>query len=238
MRRTARRAVQPPAAGHPPFFVKGSARIRLMFPTLLTRLAVACATGYLMLSTVPAAAHGSVALEDDLCAIQIGYLRAHFKIYLTRTHEHRDFCEDIPAVGETIFVMEYQHAGLSDVPIDFRIIRNVTGMGSFARWEDVATIDDLDAVTVLYQPPSIVPDVFTLLHRFDQPGEFVGIVTAAVDGAEPYTAVFPFEVGFTGFGYWPLIVLLAVALQLNYWFMSGRLKRRQAHPVRAVRVTK
>ena len=134
--------------------------------------------------------------------------------------------------------MEYQHQGLGNVPIDFRIIRNVTGMGSFARWEHVEAIDDLDAVTVLYQPPSVVPDVFSLLHRFDEPGEFVGIVTAAVDDTKPYTAVFPFEVGFTGFGYWPLIALLAIVLQLNYWFMSGRLRRRRSSPVHAVPAAK
>ena len=209
-----------------------------MFPTALYRLAGACTIAYLLIGSAPVGAHGSVALEDDLCAIQIGYLRAHFKIYLSRTHEHEDFCEDIPAAGETIFVMEYQHQGLSDVPIDFRIIENVTGMGSFARWEDVVEIGDLEAVTVLYEPPRIVPDVFSLLHRFDEPGEFIGIVTAAVDGTEPYTAVFPFEVGFTGFGYWPLIVLLAIGLQFNYWFMSRRRKRHSAqhlHPVRAAK---
>lgn len=190
----------------------------------------------LLISSSPAAAHGSVALEDDLCAIQIGYLKAHFKVYLPLTHQHRDFCEDLPAGGESVFVMEYQHSGLSDVPIDFRIIRNVTGMGTFARWEHVAEIEDLDTVTVFYQEPRVAPDVFSVLHRFDEDGEFIGIVTAAVDASNPYTAVFPFEVGFTGFGYWPVIVLLVLALQLNYWLMSRR--RRKRPTIRAVAATK
>ena len=187
------------------------------------------------LSGQPAAAHGSVALEDDLCAIQIGYLKAHFKIYLPQSHQHEDFCEDLPATGESVFVMEYVHSGLGEVPIDFRIIENVTGMGNFARLQHVEEIGDLEAVTVHYQPPEIVPDVFSMLFRFYEPGEYIGIVTAETgDPNGIYTAVFPFEVGFTGFGYWPLILLLVIVLQLNYWFMSGRFSRGTKQRVHAI----
>ena len=194
-------------------------------PSRFRRALAAC----LALSLATAASpHGSVALEDDLCAIQIGYLKAHFKIYLPRERGHDQFCEDIPATGESVFVMEYIHRGLGEIPIDFRIIRNVTGLGSFARWDDVEALGDLDQITELYLPPAVVADVFTVMHRFDEPGEFIGVVTAAApNGAAPYTAVFPFEVGFTGFGYWPLIVLLVIALQLNYMFMRGWLGRRK-----------
>lgn len=182
----------------------------------------------LIATPVTALAHGSVTNEDDLCAIQIGYFRAHFKIYLPRTRGHDDFCEDLPAAGESLFVMEYVHAGLGDIPIDFRIIRDVTGMGRFARLEDVEAIADLDAVTEFYRPPSVEPDVFTVMHRFTEPGDYIGIVTAEPAGAdEPYAAVFPFRVGFTGFGYWPAIVAIIVVLQVNYLYMSGRLPLRR-----------
>ncbi len=51
-------------------------------------------------------------------------------------------------------------------------------------------------------------------------------MTANVDGDEQvYRAVFPFEVGYTGFGYWPFILLLLLLIQLQWLFMSGRLKR-------------
>ena len=82
-------------------------------------------------------AHGSATPENDLCIIRIGYYRAHFKIYLPLTREHDEYCEDIPATGEAIFVMEYEHSGLGDVPIDFRVIRNVTGKANFTILEDV-----------------------------------------------------------------------------------------------------
>jgi len=173
-----------------------------------------------------AAAHGSVTPEDDLCIIRIGYYRAHFKIYLPRTEQHQEYCEDIPSSGETVFVMEYEHSGLGEVPIDFRVIRNVTGQGVFTNVEDVARIGDLDAVTVLHHPPAIQTDVFTIMHDFKAEGEFVGIVTVQQpETGKVYTAVFPFEVGFTGLGWWPWFLAIAVILQLNYLWMGGWFSR-------------
>ena len=171
-------------------------------------------------------AHGGVVLEEDLCVINIGYLQAHFKIYVPQERERREFCEDIPLAGESVFVMEYLHGGLSEATIDFRVIRNVTGLGRFAVWDDVARIDNLDEATVFYRPPAVVPGVYSVVHRFDEPGEFIGVVTAMpLDAGEPYTAVFPFRVGFTGFGIWPAILMAIVLLQLHLWHASGGLRR-------------
>ncbi|MEM9208059.1 MAG: FixH family protein [Pseudomonadota bacterium] len=200
------------------------------------RTVLCCLTLYGFLPTT-AWAHGSVSNEDDLCAIQIGYYKAHFKIYLPRTRQHRDYCEDLPGTGESVFVMEYLHPGLGEIPVDFRIIRDTTGMGRFAQLEHVQALGDLEPLTVFYQPPTVKPDVFTVMHTFDRPGEFIGIVTAVPHGGgEPYAAVFPFRVGFIGFGYWPLIALLVIVLHLNYLYMSGRFpfkKRARLAPVPA-----
>jgi len=186
-----------------------------------------------LLSSALTQAHGSVAAEDDLCLIEIGYYKAHFKIYLPDRRRHQQFCEDLPSAGESIFVMEYVHTGLSEAPIDFRIIRNVTGQGRFTRLSDVEQIEDLEGVTVFHQPARAQPDVFAVRHEFTETGKFVGIVTLAQpDSGKIYTAVFPFDVGFTGFGYWPLFGLFALLLQLNYLWMSGRLSkwRRKRRP--------
>ncbi len=166
--------------------------------------------------------HGSVTPDEDQCLIRIGYYSAHFKIYMPQERGHVQYCEDLPAIGESVFVMEYGHSGLSEVPIDFRIVRNVTGQGSFTRLRHIREIADLDAHTVFYMPAVAQPDVFTALHDFEERGEFVGIVTVTepVTG-KTYTAVFPFEVGFTGFGYWPLLAVAGLLLQLNYLWMSG-----------------
>ncbi len=175
---------------------------------------------------VTALAHGGVVGDGDLCVINIGYLKAHFKIYVPEERQHQDYCEDIPVRGDSIFVMEYQHDGLSEAEIEFRIIRNVTGKGIFASKQDVDAIEDLDAVTVRLEPPTVVPDVFTMLQPFEEDGEYIGIVSArSLDTQKLYTAVFPFEVGFTGIGYWPWFLGAFIALQLGYWFMSRRARR-------------
>jgi len=178
-----------------------------------------------LFSSQDAAAHGGVVEEDDLCVIKVNFLTAHFKIYQPRVAGHEQFCEDLPVASESVFVMEYQHDALANMPIDFRIIRDVTGQGRFTQMQDVESIDNLDDVTVFYQAAVVEPDVFTVIHDFVEEGKFIGIVTVSrPDSAKVYAAVFPFEVGFTGIGYWPYFVGLFVLIQIQYLFMGGRLK--------------
>lgn len=189
----------------------------------------------LLVTQQNAAAHGGVVEEDDLCIIKVSYLSAHFKIYQPRVTGHEQFCEDLPVAAESVFVMEYQHDSLASMPIDFRIIRDVTGKGRFARMEDVKEIDDLDAVTVFYKSPTLEPHVYTVVHEFEDEGDFIGIVSAThPDSNKVYAAVFPFEVGFTGWGYWPFIIGLLLLIQLQYLAMSGRLRRWFRGPLAAV----
>jgi hypothetical protein len=146
-------------------------------------------------------------------------MKAHFKIYLPRTHQREEFCEDLPQASETLFILEYGHDSLAEMLIDFRIIHEVTGKGKFTREEDLAEIEDLDAVTVFHRPSALEPDVLSAVYHFDNPGWYVGILTAtSVDESAVYTAVFPFEVGFTGYGFWPLVALVLVIMLLLLWY--------------------
>ena len=179
-----------------------------------------------LLASPPAAGHGGVVEEDDICVIKVNYLRAHFKIYQPRTKGHEQYCEDLPDATESVFVMEYMHDALQTMPVDFRIIRDVTGKGRFARIEDIEAIDDLDAATVFYKEPEVEPDVYTISHTFAEEGDFIGIVSARhPETGVVYASVFPFEVGFTGLGYWPFFIGLLILIQLQYLLMSGKLKR-------------
>jgi hypothetical protein len=181
---------------------------------------------FIVLSLQGAYGHGGVVEEDDLCVIKVNYLRAHFKIYQPGVSGHEQFCEDLPVAAESVFVMEYQHDSLSEMSIDFRIIRDVTGKGRFARMEDIEEIDDIDSTTVYYKPPLVEPHIYSVSHVFAEEGDFIGIVSAQhpITG-KVYAAVFPFEVGFTGLGYWPFIIGLLLLIQFQYLLMSGRLKR-------------
>lgn len=182
----------------------------------------------LQLTTAPeVSAHGGVAFEDDLCVINIGFLKAHFTIYQTQSSGSEEFCEDLPAVSDTLFVMEYQHDFLRQMPLDFRIIRDEYDFGIYARWEDVQGIDDLDAVTVFYQPPLIRPEgSLSFNYRFEHPGTYIGIVTAQhPEDARSYNAVFYFQVGGPDYGTLPWFFALALCLQALYWFSNGGLQR-------------
>lgn len=197
------------------------------------RGAAILAFAYLLASTMPSAeAHGGVTLEDDLCIIRVDFLSAHFKVYQPLTTKDEEFCEDLPKATESVFVMEYLHDVLRETAIEFRVIRDVTGKGRFARLPDVRQIENIDAVTVFHRPAVVDPDVYSAVVDFDDEGDYIGIVTFAVPGGnEPRTAVFPFAVGFKGYGYWPLIGGLVILLQIQYFLFSGRYRRwRKAQP--------
>jgi hypothetical protein len=183
-----------------------------------------------------ASSHGGVYVEEDICVIQIGYLKAHFKVFQPRTRRYEEYCEDLPDVTESVFVLEYAHDELSNTALEFRIIRDVTGLGRFARWEDIVKIDDIDAATVFHKPASLEPDLFMSLFEFDEPGNYVGIVTVTEPtSGELIHAVFPFEVGFAvGLGYWPLLVLVLILIQANYWWLRRRVPLPSVAPLMVI----
>jgi len=125
--------------------------------------------------------------------------------------------------------MEYQHDFLKEMPVDFRIIRDTEDFGIYARWEDVATIADLDAVTAFYQAAVIRPEgAFTVNYTFDEAATYIGIVTAKHPADDRvYNAVFYFQVGGPDWGTIPWFFALALCLQGTYWVSSGGFKRWQ-----------
>ncbi len=181
------------------------------------------------LSSQNAAAHGGVAFEDDLCVINIDFLQAHFTVFQPETRESDEFCEDIPDVARSVFVMEYLHSLLPEMAIDFRIIRDINEVGRYATLDDVLAIDDLEAATVYYEPPRIEPGGFyTASYEFDAEGTYIGVVTADHPTEDRYyTAVFYFQVGGPDYGTLPLFLALLLVLQTGYWLSNGGWERRK-----------
>ena len=177
--------------------------------------------------------HGGVYLEEDMCVIKIGFYEAHFTIFQPGTRGHEQYCEDVPDVTESVFVLEYLHNGLESMPVDFRIVQNTTKMGLFASWEDIERIDNLDAITVFYQPAQREPDVYAVIHTFTDPGQFIGIVTGTHPETDTlYTAVFPFEVGFAGINYLAIgagLVFITLALWISTLLRGMWRNRALAH---------
>jgi hypothetical protein len=192
------------------------------------RTAIACllAAGWLGASSPELLAHGGVMIEEDICVIKMGFLSAHFTIYQPETRASQEFCEDIPDVAQTVFVMDYLHESLKEMPLEFRIIRDVTDNGIYARSEDVAAIEDLESATVFYSPPRVRRDAaFTVEHRFEEPGWYIGIVTTRHPATgKVYETVFPFHVGRT-YGYLPAFVLLGLGIQIAYLVYNGSAAR-------------
>lgn len=136
-------------------------------------------------------------MEDDVCVIKVEFYSAHFTAYQPRQYGNEQFCQEMPGTGETIIVLDYLHQSLKDVPVEIRIIRDVTGQGRFIKTKHVDAIKDIDKHTVFHQPPVIRPDAsLTVEFEFDEPGSYVGIVSAGHPQNDTiYTAVFPLEVG-------------------------------------------
>ena len=179
--------------------------IRLVSRTFL-------AAALLILPVAGLQAGGGVVLEDDVCIIWIDFYSAHFTAYQPDSSGNKQFCEDLPDTGATIFVLDYLHNSLKEVPVDFRIIRDVTGLGRYARLEQVQKLEDIEQHTVFYQPPVVRPDAsFKIEHEFAEKGAYIGIVSAGHPTNDTiYTAVFPFEVGARNHAYlFPLILVLA-----------------------------
>ena len=189
-----------------------------------------CLAGIFLISslcTAPVFAHGGVVMEEDQCIIDIGLFRAHFTIYQPQTSASEEFCEDVPELGETFFVMDYLHDSLRQMPVDFRIIEDVNDRGKYAAWADVESIEDLDDVTLYYQAAQTEPGgSLSTNYHFSEKGWYTGIVTTRQAGSDKiYRAVFGFHVGGQGVGYWPWLVLIALIVQIQYWISSGGWKR-------------
>ena len=123
--------------------------------------------------------------------------------------------------------MEFLHDGLREMQVDFRIIKDTQKLGRFAKLEDIEKIKNINQQTVFYQPPTLNPDgVYLAQYDFKAKEYYIGIVTAKYpDQDMTYTAVFPFKVGGSKWGYIPAIIGLALFLQLNYWLMNGGYSR-------------
>ena len=180
-----------------------------------------CALALLVLAAGRAEAHGGLSIDDDLCKLRVGPFNMHFTGYQPQANGNREFCEDIPATGPTIVVMDALEPDLRRLPIEVRIIRepadpNAGNLSGAA----------LDALTVLHLPARVYETgSVPMQYSFSSPGRFVGLVHAGANGE--YVSRFPFSVGVQrhSYGY---LGLLAVALLIGAWFYrhSGRVRER------------
>jgi hypothetical protein len=174
-------------------------------------------------------AAGAVVGEPGSCIIEIGIYTAHFTIYQPDSQGNSEFCEDLPSAGKTLFVMDYLHGSLGEVPLEFRIIRDIDNWGIFARWENVAGIEDIDARTVYYQAPTLSVNQLQVEVPFAEPGAYIGIVSAPHPELDKtYHAVFPFQVDRVDWAPW--LLSAAVLLTAGAYLQRRRSLRAEQRP--------
>ncbi|MGH7856039.1 MAG: hypothetical protein ACREQY_01825 [Candidatus Binatia bacterium] len=149
-----------------------------------------------LLALVPRAlGHGGLSMENDYCKLRIGTYSMHFSGYQPDSTAEREFCEDIPATGRTVIVLDFLHEKLRRLPVEVRIVR------------DVGDESNLEAITVFHQPPAVYPKgTLSVEHSFPERGSFVGLVTVADEA--PQVSRFPFAVGEGGTRAWLLYGLI------------------------------
>jgi len=152
----------------------------------LKLLALAAGLAVAGLSAAPAEAHGRLGAAEGRCRLFIGPDIMNFTGYLPEASKN-EFCEDIPSTGPMIMVLDAEQDELRDMKIELRIIKDVGG-------EDKEN-ENLEAVTVAYQPPKSYPTgTVNFEHTFNEGGYFVGIVTVTGDHGERWVSRFPFSV--------------------------------------------
>jgi hypothetical protein len=178
----------------------------------------ACASAFI----AAAHAHGGLSMDEDFCKLRVGKYFIHFTGYQPDNTTTKEFCEDIPATGRTIVVLDYVSDKLRDLPVEVRIVRD---SGNTTNEADAAK---LSADTVLHVPAKLYPaGTLHFEHSFQAPGKFVGLVSVK-DAEQTLVSRFPFSVGGTSGGLtmlWPGVAAIVGGVAL-YFF--ARRKRDEA----------
>jgi hypothetical protein len=169
--------------------------------------------GFLLLSSfffaIPASAHGRLGAAEGRCRLFIGPDYMNFTGYLPDASKN-EFCEDIPATGHMIMVLDAEQQELREMPVEIRIVKDVGG--------ESAENANLEAVTVAHRDARRYPTgTINFEHVFADPGYFVGIVTVTGDHGEKWVSRFPFSVGKTFFRDLPYYILLGIGVVAAFW---------------------
>lgn len=180
-------------------------------------LAAVCAAS---LSAFPpsASSHGGLSMDEDMCKLRLGRFYMHFTGYQVRPgRPNQEFCEDIPGTGRTIIVMDAIDQQLRTMPVRVQIVTD-PGRGSAGSVEKQVTVVDLPAK--IYPSGSIPVEI-----TFDQPGRFVGLVTAGENGE--LVSRFPFSVGIARpqYGFYALLASIVLGGGTMLWFSTRRRAR-------------
>lgn len=167
----------------------------------------------------PARAHGGVAIDIDTCRIPVAGHWVHFTAYTPMTTADKEFCNDIPDVGLTNVVFDYETKALRKMTVEFEITKEPEGTVIFHQ----------DATTMK-------TGTFDIQIDFTQhgAGNYLAHVTLINEGSK-VDAHSAFTVGLGGTGNIntsTYLIIGAVALIAIYLFWPGLRQRVEGKKIR------
>lgn len=156
------------------------------------------AAGLLVASLLPVTAwsHGGASVDTDQCRVQVGSQLVHFTAYQPQLSGTTEYCNNIPALGPTTIVFDYEGKALREMTVEFEITKEPEGTRFY------------------YEPPATHSrGTFNTTLNFADPGKYLVHVTL-VNENQKVDAHIPFTVGrgAAGVPTSTIIVILTVLL--------------------------
>lgn len=158
-------------------------------------------------------AHGRVSLEEDVCVRQVGENMVHLSAYQPQHDQNGQYCTEIPAAGDTYFVIDLVDSALRNMPVSLKVFRGATPEGAMVA-----------QVNADYHPDGVINS----LGRLDK-GEYSVLVTA--EGVPPLKYHYQLRVEMVDYtkmireAIGPLIVLLVLSWLIFKLVQSGRISK-------------
>ncbi len=168
----------------------------------------------------PSYSHRGSADEIDNCRIKVGFEKIHFTAYTPKFSSDEGYCQEIPNVGMTNLVFDYEGKKLRNVLLEFEVTKEPEG------------------TRVFFQPAQKIK-TGTVNARVDfskfGAGDYLAHVTIVYKGEKMDTHL-PFSVGVGGaetpwgryFMFSIFILFIAFLVKLN---RSNKLNEQSADPV-------
>jgi hypothetical protein len=160
--------------------------------------------GFLLVATVPISASwadggGPSTGPSGACRVEVGSHLVLFTAYQPQLTGTTPFCSDIPALGKTAVVFDYEAKALRGMTVEFEITKEPGG------------------TRIFYQPPEVhATGTFTRDVNFTEAGDYIAHVTLVNEG-QKYDSHVPFSVAEEhGLSLNTYIVIAVVLIALGY----------------------
>ncbi len=130
-----------------------------------------------MLPISAAWAHGGASVDTDQCRIQVGPHLVHFTAYQPQLTGNAEFCGDIPEIGPTVMVFDYEGKALRNMTVEVELTKEPEGTRQ------------------VYLPPATHSSgTFNTSFSFPEAGKYLVHVTLINEG-QKIDAHIPLKVG-------------------------------------------